>query len=122
MVAMGRELDEDGTATTIGTQQGKNSKRPAVGWKLDKEDREKIGLSYTELATMWMQLSGIGARRRHYRAGVRRRAPTAVATALVREGDVDPTMERWGMETKEVKSSGKVVDLACPEWRGGRDR
>uniref|UniRef100_A0A0D3HDB4 Uncharacterized protein n=1 Tax=Oryza barthii TaxID=65489 RepID=A0A0D3HDB4_9ORYZ len=58
MVAMGRELDEDGTATTIGTQQGKNSKRPAVGWKLDKEDREKIGLSYTELATMWMQLSG----------------------------------------------------------------
>nr|ABB47514.1 expressed protein [Oryza sativa Japonica Group] len=89
-----------------------------MGWKLDKEDREKIGLSYTEVATMWMQLSGprrlphlaqgrwgrpntdlfltpgIGARRRHYRAGVGRRAPAAVATAPIRESDVDPTMER----------------------------
>uniref|UniRef100_A0A0D3HDB5 Uncharacterized protein n=1 Tax=Oryza barthii TaxID=65489 RepID=A0A0D3HDB5_9ORYZ len=71
---------------------------------------------------MGLTSRGIGARRRHYRAGVGRRAPAAVATAPVREGDVDPTMERWGMETKEVKSSGKVVDLACPEWRGGRDR
>uniref|UniRef100_A0A0E0IRT1 Uncharacterized protein n=1 Tax=Oryza nivara TaxID=4536 RepID=A0A0E0IRT1_ORYNI len=93
-----------------------------MGWKLDKEDREKIGLSYTEPNTDLFLTPGIGARRRHYRAGVGRRAPAAVATAPIRESDVDPTMERWGMETKEVKSSDKVVDLACPEWRGGRDR